>query len=111
VEEAAGRVYNVAEAPAFTELEWSKKIAAAAGWAGEFVVLPRDHTPEHLRSRGNTTQHWEADSTRIRQELGWHEVVPIEDAIARTVAWERANPPAGPLPYPFDYAAEDAALA
>jgi nucleoside-diphosphate-sugar epimerase len=36
---AVGRVYNVAEAPAFTELEWAGKIAAATGWDGQFVTL------------------------------------------------------------------------
>jgi nucleoside-diphosphate-sugar epimerase len=108
---AAGRVYNVAERPSFTELEWSRKIAAAAGWDGEFVVLPKERTPEHLIFPGNTAQHWEADSTRIREELRWRELVPAEEGIRRTVEWDRANPPATPLPYRFDYEAEDAALA
>jgi nucleoside-diphosphate-sugar epimerase len=105
---AAGRVYNVAETPAFSELEWSRRIADAAGWDGEFVVLPKERTPAHLVMPGNTAQHWDADSTRIRRELGWREVVPIDEAIRRTVAWERANPPSAPLPYRFDYEAEDA---
>jgi nucleoside-diphosphate-sugar epimerase len=105
---AAGRVYNVAETPAFSELEWSRRIADAAGWDGEFVVLPKERTPAHLVMPGNTAQHWDADSTRIRRELGWREVVPSDEAIRRTVAWERANPPSAPLPYRFDYEAEDA---
>jgi hypothetical protein len=33
-----------------------------------------------------------------------------EEAIRRTIEWERANPPAQPLAQ-FDYAAEDQALA
>jgi hypothetical protein len=44
-EEAAGRIYNVAEAPAYSELEWARKIAAATQWKGEFMVLPNDRTP------------------------------------------------------------------
>jgi nucleoside-diphosphate-sugar epimerase len=106
---AAGCVYNVAETPAFSELEWSRRIADAAGWDGEFVVLPKERTPGHLVMPGNTAQHWDADATRIRRELGWREVVPVDEAIRRTVEWERANPPSAPLPYPFDYEAEDAA--
>jgi nucleoside-diphosphate-sugar epimerase len=110
-EEAAGRIYNVAEAPAYSELEWARKIAAATQWKGEFMVLPNDQTPEHLKPPGNTAQHWELDSTRIRCELGYREVVPLDEAIRRTIAWERANPPREFTPHPFDYAAEDAAIA
>jgi hypothetical protein len=35
--------------------------------------------------------------------------VGTAEGIRRTITWEKANPPAGPVPYPFDYAAEDAA--
>ncbi len=109
-ESAAGRVYNVAERPAFSELEWARKIAAAANWDGEFVVLPKDRTPTHLVFPGNTAQHWEADSTRIRDELGWREIVQLDEAIPPTITWERANPPGEFNPHKFDYTAEDAAL-
>lgn len=108
---AAGRIYNVAERPAFSELEWARKIAAAAGWQGRFTVLPKSLTPSHLIFPGNTAQHWEADSTRIREELDWQETVPVDEAIRCTIAWERANPPGAVSLHKFDYASEDAALA
>jgi len=107
--QAAGRVYNVAETLAFSELDWARKIAAAAGWDGRFVTLPEERMPAHLAQPGNRAQHWDADSTRIRRELGYRETVPIEEAIRRTVEWERAHPPEAFNPYRFDYAAEDAA--
>jgi len=106
---AAGRVYNVAEQPAFSELDWARKIAAATGWDGEFVILPKERMPAHLVQPGNSAQHWEADSSRIRRELGYREPAPLETAIARTIAWERANPSGGFSMHQFDYAAEDAA--
>jgi nucleoside-diphosphate-sugar epimerase len=109
-EKAAGRIYNVAERPAFSELEWAQQIAQSAGWQGRFVTLPKDRVPPHLVQPGNTAQHWEADSTRIREELGYREPVSLDDAIARTIAWERGNPPGPDNPYRLDYAAEDAAL-
>ena len=105
---AAGRIYNVAERPAWPEREWAAKIAAAAGWNGELVTLPKDRMPPHLVQPGNRAQHWEADSTRIRQELGYREPFPLEEAIERTIAWERANPPGEFSMHKFDYAAEDA---
>ena len=105
---AAGRVYNVAETPAFSEREWAGKIAAAAGWPGEFVIVPKDRMPPSLAQKGNSAQHWEADSSRIRRELGYQEPVPVEMAIARTIEWERASPIGEFSPHKFDYAAEDA---
>jgi nucleoside-diphosphate-sugar epimerase len=106
---AAGRVYNVGERESLTEREWAERIAAAAGWGGRFVTLPAERMPPHLLIPGNTNQHWTIDTTRIREELGYHEPVPQIDAIRRTIAWERANPTES-SPHAFDYAAEDAAL-
>jgi len=110
-ERAARRIYNVCEEPSFSELEWARKIAAAMLWDGDFVVLPIEQTPQHLQKPGNATQHWTASSARIRQELGYQEPVTIEEAIRRTIRWERENPPAGEFWAQFDYAAEDAAVA
>jgi nucleoside-diphosphate-sugar epimerase len=105
---AAGRIYNVGEAESLTELEWAKRIAAATEWRGEFVLLPDDRIPAHLRMPGNTDQHWTIDTTRIREELGYTEPIAQDAAIRRTIEWERANP-APSSPHAFDYAAEDAA--
>jgi nucleoside-diphosphate-sugar epimerase len=110
-EEASGRVYNVAEDDALTELEWLGALGRAARWSGDVAVLPRDKVPPHLRMPGNLAQHWVADSTRIRRELGFHERTSRDQALRRTVAWERTHPPREIDPARFDYAAEDAALA
>src|SRR5207248_3244955 len=109
-ERAAGRVYNVAERPAFSQLEWTRRIGDAAGWGGEIVVLPKERMPEHLRQPGNSVQHWETDSTRIREELGYEEPVSVDEGIRRTIDWIRSHPPEEFNPRDFDYAAEDAAL-
>lgn len=106
---AMGRIYNVAEHPAYSELEWARKIADAAGWRGEFAVLPRDRMPKHLQHPGNAAQHWETDTSRIRNELGFREVVLTDEGIQRTVEWDREHLPREFFLYPIDYAAEDAA--
>jgi nucleoside-diphosphate-sugar epimerase len=108
-ERAGGRIYNVAEAPAFSELDWANKIAVATGWNGKFVTLPRERMPGHLVQPGNSAQHWIADSTLIREELGYREPIPLYEAIHRTINWERSLPPGDSNPHPFDYASEDAA--
>jgi nucleoside-diphosphate-sugar epimerase len=109
-ERAAGRIYHVAEAP-LTEADWVRAIAAAAGWQGQVVTLPRERLPEAFHPGMNTDQQWVLDSRRIREELGYAEFLPRDEALRRTVAWERANPPTQIDPAHFDYAAEDAVLA
>jgi nucleoside-diphosphate-sugar epimerase len=108
---ASRRIYNVCEQPSFSELEWARKIASAMKWEGDFVILPVERTPQHLQGPGNAAQHWTATSARIRQELGYQEPVALEDAIRRTINWERENPPNEAPLAQFDYAAEDAAVA
>jgi len=106
---AAGRIYNVGEEESLTELEWARRVGAAAGWNGELITLPANRMPAHLLMPGNFDQHWTTDTTRLRQELGYREPVPQAEAIRRTIAWERATP-APPTAPGVDYAAEDEAL-
>jgi nucleoside-diphosphate-sugar epimerase len=106
---AAGRTYNIAEADALSWADWARAIGQAAGWQGRIVTLPRDRTPKHLLPPFHAEQHFAADSSRIRNELGYREAIPRTEALARTVAWERANP----APFDaaaFDYEAEDRAM-
>ena len=108
-EGAAGRVYNVGAPDALSELEWARRIAESVGWDGTFVQASNDALPESLREEGiDFGQGYVVDTTRIRQELGFTEVVDERTALERTIAWERVNPPAE---LELDYEAEDAALA
>ena len=100
----------MAEPYEFNELEWTKKIAEAAGWRGEIKIAPSAIAPAHVKRNGNLQQHWLPDTSRIRRELGYHETVDLEQALKATIAWERANPPQSIDLSRFDYAAEDACL-
>jgi nucleoside-diphosphate-sugar epimerase len=108
---AGGRIYNICEEPCLPELEWQKRIARQINWSGEFVVLPVSRTPAHLRFPENAAQHIVVSSDPIRKELGYREIVDLDEGIRRTVAWEQAHPPAALDPQQFDYAAEDQARA
>jgi nucleoside-diphosphate-sugar epimerase len=108
---SAGRIYNVGEPDALNEADWVRAIAEAAGWHGQIVTVPRERIPSRLSPPGNFEQHLVYDTSRIRQELGYCEKVPRAQALARTVAWERAHPPKCTEPDEFDYAAEDKVLA
>ncbi|HUA19169.1 MAG TPA: NAD-dependent epimerase/dehydratase family protein [Bryobacteraceae bacterium] len=108
--QAAGRIYNLAELPTFSELEWASQIGRIVGWQGSVLAVPVELTPPHLRVPYNSAQDWIMSSERIRRELGYAEPVPFEAGMRRSIEWERRNPPAPHDPKQFDYAAEDAAL-
>ena len=107
VSEEAGRVYNVAEPEALKEADWIQLIGRLAGWQGEIVLLPPDEMPGDHPEEDDVSQDWVVDSCRIREELGFEEVVPLEEGLARTIEWERAQPRSDL--YQIDYTAEDEA--
>jgi nucleoside-diphosphate-sugar epimerase len=109
-ERAAGRIYNVGEQDALSESEWIRSIAAAAGWEGEIIRAPKESMPNHLVAPYDWDHHIVGDTSRIRRELGYGEVISRKEAMKRTLEWESANPPQQIDQARFDYAAEDAAL-
>ncbi len=100
---ASGRVYNVAEPTADTEAEWVARIGAVVGWGGTIVSVPGGKMAVPF----NTSQDLCVDTTRIRAELGYREVVDRDAALSETVAWERDHLPK----LPVDYGEEDRLLA
>jgi nucleoside-diphosphate-sugar epimerase len=83
---AAGRTYNVCEPVAFSEEEWVRRVAAVHGWNGEISLVENEQLWD-LR------QDFVVDSTRIRAELGYAERVDPDEALRRTIQWERTHPP------------------
>ena len=47
---------------------------------------------------------------KIRSQLGYSEVVDTQEALRRTVQWERDNPP-DVEPFEYNYTEEDDAIA
>lgn len=110
-EHTGSKTYHVAEPGDVTEANWVARIARAAGWRGEIVTLPEAQLPEALRLPFDTRQNWTLDSSRIRHELSYAESVLPDEAMHKTVAWERLNPPQKVDSSKFDYVGEDRALA
>ncbi len=94
-ENAAGQVYNVAEAIAYSEAEWVHRIARVHGWSGEVVAVPPERLPPAMRpsERFDLRQDYAVDSSRIRRELGYTETIDTDEALRRTIRWEREHPP------------------
>ena len=107
---ARGRIYNLGEPYTLTMAEWISSIGHLAGWQGRVITLPKDRLPTHLVEDIDASQDIVVDTTRIRKELEYREQVDPDEALRRTIVWERAHPPEKIDPKEFDYAAEDAAL-
>jgi nucleoside-diphosphate-sugar epimerase len=107
--QASGRVYNVCEKDALTELEWINAIAAAADIQPTIHILDSERMPSHLRQDAAVENQLIVSSAAIRQDLGYEEAMPLRERIAQTVAWERENPHEFE-PGEFDYSAEDRAV-
>jgi nucleoside-diphosphate-sugar epimerase len=104
----AGRIYHVAWEDTASLVEWIRKLADVVGWDGRVVAAPAAVLSEPPRFGGDLRQDLVLDTSRIRDELGYQEVVDERTALERTIEWERANPPDD---FEVDYDAEDAALA
>ncbi|WP_422930031.1 hypothetical protein [Singulisphaera sp. PoT] len=89
-ERGAGRIYNVADRYLVDEAEWVRRIVRAEGWQGRVVTALSGRIPLPYRMSQNISMN----SDRIRRELGYVGPVPPGKALERTIAWERANPPA-----------------
>jgi nucleoside-diphosphate-sugar epimerase len=111
---ASDRIYHVAEVEVLTEAERIARIAEVAGWQGKIMIVGKEHLPAEWKLPVNTEQDWFVDTTRIREELGYSEIISSVEALRRTINWERTHPPQEP---PFfsasgllEYADEDAIL-
>jgi nucleoside-diphosphate-sugar epimerase len=89
---ASGRVYNVGEEPALPEREWVRSVAReVAGLEAEIVEVEPGELPAELAEPFDFAHDLVADTRRIREELGYRELVPFDEGLRASVAWERAS--------------------
>ena len=85
-----GRIYNIGESYAPTMAERLAEFARVAGWRGQILAVPASELRETDRMLFDFSHHIVYDTSRIRKELGYKEIIPHEIALARTVEYERA---------------------
>ncbi len=110
---ARGRIYNVGDEDPMAWIDWARLVATQLKWTGEFVVAPSAQLPTRLRDPRPDVwdHHLVSETSRIRRELGYREVVGREEGLARALAWYAESPlPDPPAAPDVDYAAEDEAL-
>ena len=112
---SAGKIYNCGDEEVLTLRQVVEIVTGALGRPLEIVSMPYSLAvcarPLVMQSLAT---HRVFDLTRLRTELGYCDVVPAREALARTARWLESHPlaPGGIeeriLQDPFDYAAEDA---
>jgi nucleoside-diphosphate-sugar epimerase len=114
---AAGQIYNIADETVLHNHQWVSLVSEMLGHRFEPVDIPFDCLPPGFRCTPPQLlyrHHCVADISKIKQQLGYRDVVPVEEALQRTVSYYMANPlapesvPEQNLGDPFDYAYEDA---
>ncbi len=106
---AAGEIYNVMDDTVLDMKGWTRTFGDAFPWSGEIVPLPSRQLPEHLASEFqiiDLAQDLLADASKIRQQLGYKDVVGLPDAVQRTIDYERQSLDEAEEK-DFDYGAED----
>ncbi len=88
---AARGAYHVADPETLTRAELLAALAAEADWDGIIEVVSDEDLPADRRSELDYRQHMASDSSKIRRELGYSELVSRREALRRTIAWERAE--------------------
>ncbi len=114
IDVSAGQVYNVADDELYTRLQVIELVEEELGHRFERVNLPFEvASPAYPTIHHHSSQHRIIDTTKIRSELGYRDVVPTFEALRRTIRWQAEHLPADNervmkvLQDPLDYAAED----
>ncbi|MDQ1105691.1 NAD-dependent epimerase/dehydratase family protein [Nocardioides zeae] len=124
-DESAGQQYNVCDDETPSDATRVRDLARAFGVDDvQLLSLPEAATgPASFwgigrdlsfsrEGRPPRTVHKLLSNTKMREQLGYEDLVPYEEAVRRTVEWYVQNPADArdeeQLSDPFDYAAEDA---
>jgi nucleoside-diphosphate-sugar epimerase len=117
-EASAGQIYNCADEETLSLAQVVELVRDALGAKLEILSLPHElATPARPLLMQPWPTHRVFDLFKLRSELGYRDLVPAREALARTARWldahplERGGTEEKILQDPFDYAAEDALAA
>jgi nucleoside-diphosphate-sugar epimerase len=117
-EASAGQIYNCGDEQVLTLHQWVEIIARAMNSKLDIVCLPNEVAfPARPIALQATPHHRVMDMSKIKNELGYRDLIPTEEALTKTTHWYVEHPPARDgeierrLQDPFNYPAEDQLLA
>jgi nucleoside-diphosphate-sugar epimerase len=109
-----GEVFNCGDDERLTIRQVAEIITDELDHRWELLSLPGElAVPARPLMMNHRTTHRVMDTSKLRDRLGYRDVVPARDAVRRAARWLVENPPARggyeetALQDPFDYAAED----
>lgn len=115
---AAGKIYNCADEQAVSVGAWAQMIARCMDWEFEICGIPDAyaHTSRDFLPLDTSTNHQLMDLYNIRHDLGYRDLVPMQEAIPRTIAWMLKHRPDNDGKFtnkadPLNYQLEDQLLA
>jgi nucleoside-diphosphate-sugar epimerase len=114
-EVASGHIYNCGDERLLSLHQWVEMITHTLEYDWEIVCVPGSvaHAARPLLPLMTAWHHVVMDLSKLKADLGYRDLWPIEEALPRTVRWYVEHPPARGgdiernLHDPFHYAAED----
>jgi nucleoside-diphosphate-sugar epimerase len=117
-EASMGEVFNCGDEERLTIRQVAELITAELDHDWDLVSMPAHLAlPARPLMMGARTTHRVLDTGKLRERLGYRDVVPARTAVRRTARWLVEHPPEpggyeeSALEDPFDYAAEDRLVA
>ncbi|MBI3303213.1 MAG: epimerase [Deltaproteobacteria bacterium] len=117
-EASAGQIYNCGDEQVFTLHQWVEVIARTMNYQWDIISLPNAvAAPARPLAMQATSHHRVVDLSKIKNQLGYKDPFPVEEALAKTVHWYLEHPPERGgeierrLQDPFNYAVEDQLVA
>jgi nucleoside-diphosphate-sugar epimerase len=115
---SAGQIYNCGDVQQFSLQQTIEVIAQVMDHKWEIVNMPHEAArPAYPYVMNRSPHHRAFDLTKIRTQLGYADIYPVEEALSRTVKWylqhqpERGGEIEAQLHDPFDYDGEDRLIA
>jgi len=113
---SAGQIYNIADETILHNHQWVRLVSDLLNHTFESIDIPFESLPVGFRCTPPQLlyrHHCVPDISKIKQQLGYRDVVSVEEALQRTVRYYQDNPvtpgsePEQNLGDPFDYLYED----
>lgn len=117
---SAGQIYNICDEQLIFNQQWVTLLGDIMNHRFDTIDIPFSALPSGFRATPPQLlyrHHCVLDISKIKQQLGYRDVVTVEEALERTVKYYMENPLADGseaeqnLGDPFDYAYEDAFIA
>ena len=116
-DESKNQVYNCIDEDQFTMRQWMELVSTFAGRKLEIFSVPKElgAPAEPLTRLLDVGNHCFLDGSKARDELGYRDLIPAQQAIQENAEWYINNPVTAEeypnYPDPFNYEAEDRLMA